>query len=1075
MKRVVSLLCVLALCLSLLTVTALADDNVPYRDATGTMQTCPTATAVTSSLTVWGSEDAPTWYVVNGKVTINSRITVTGDVHLILADGCDFEAKYYGIDVSSGNSLTIYGQEQGTGKLRTQGSGSGAAGIGGNNTTAAHGNITINGGIIEARGGSDSAGIGGGYNFGQGKINGKIIINDGTVFAQGSNNAAGIGGGYCNQASSGNIVINGGTVTANGGSGAAGIGAGNSNKVNHGRAIIIGGDADVTANGGSGAAGIGGGRGYGTSKSIKSITIQGRATVKANGGEEGAGIGSAYATPFDASILIRGNAKVTANGGSAEDSGSIYGGAGIGSGGYGSISGEITIEGGQVTATGGTGKKKAKDSGAGIGTGGYGKESGGIFITGGTVTAKGGSATAAGIGSGSTGKDVTFATSKDDVTGNAVIYASSISDNKDTSAWSGIIFQGKEGFVYGDVSLDKAAMVRRGYTLTVPQSSKLTIPEGKKLTVRENAKLIVAQGAELINNGILANEGTLTVEGTLTGNAPTDSVASYTSATGAITYYQTLDAALTAANTAQGGTVELVTADPQDLTTAVGENVTLSVPNGTTLTVDLTGAGAPAPLQSKGRLVVAAGGALSDGAGAMIGGKDALIQLTAGQVVIDNLNVTAQGGSLDLTFEKAQANVTGYWTLALSSLHTHVTVDADSTLTVTDQELRVANDCTLTNDGQILVDSLMSVSSSGQVNGAGVITVNSNGVLEVNKSTTSVGTLANEVSNSGVVVWNGDNSDSLTGTITLASGSKVYSQANLFKKLVNAGALANKTYENETFTYAWGYYVPTPDTAPNTYAVVIDDTTHGTVNVAPNRAAEGKTVTLEVIPDQGYVLKSLTVTDADGKSLKLTQVSDSRYTFEMPGSAVTVEAVFAPKGLPFTDVSGHWALDAITYVYEHGMMNGISTTKFGPDVDLTRGMLVTILYRLENEPAAGSCPFSDVAKNAYYADPIAWAAAHEIVTGYSETSFGPNDPLTREQLATMLYRYAQYKGYDVSVGEDTNILSYKDFDEIHTYAIPAMQWACGAGILQGSSGALHPTATATRAQVATILMRYCEQ
>ena len=153
----------------------------------------------------------------------------------------------------------------------------------------------------------------------------------------------------------------------------------------------------------------------------------------------------------------------------------------------------------------------------------------------------------------------------------------------------------------------------------------------------------------------------------------------------------------------------------------------------------------------------------------------------------------------------------------------------------------------------------------------------------------------------------------------------------------------------------------------------------------------------------------------------------------------------------------------------------IDGTKFSPDVDLTRGMLVTILYRLENEPATGSCPFSDVAKNAYYADPIAWAAAHEIVTGYSDTTFGPDDSLTREQLATILYRYAQYKGYDVSVGEDTNILSYKDFDEIHTYAIPAMQWACGAGILQGSSGALHPTATATRAQVATILMRYCEQ
>jgi hypothetical protein len=138
-------------------------------------------------------------------------------------------------------------------------------------------------------------------------------------------------------------------------------------------------------------------------------------------------------------------------------------------------------------------------------------------------------------------------------------------------------------------------------------------------------------------------------------------------------------------------------------------------------------------------------------------------------------------------------------------------------------------------------------------------------------------------------------------------------------------------------------------------------------------------------------------------------------------------------------------------------------------------MIVTVLYRLEGMPAvSGANPFDDVAPGMWYTDAVIWAVQNGIVTGYNDNTFGTDDSVTREQLVTILYRYAKYKGYDVSVGEDTNILSYLDAFEISEYAIPAMQWACGAGIIEGSAGNLMPAANATRAQVAAILMRFVQ-
>ena len=189
----------------------------------------------------------------------------------------------------------------------------------------------------------------------------------------------------------------------------------------------------------------------------------------------------------------------------------------------------------------------------------------------------------------------------------------------------------------------------------------------------------------------------------------------------------------------------------------------------------------------------------------------------------------------------------------------------------------------------------------------------------------------------------------------------------------------------------------------------------------------------------------------------------------------TVYAGWSTRELPFTDVGrGDWFFDDVRYVDETGLMNGVSATRFAPYGSTTRGMIVTILYRMEGQPAVSrGCPFTDVASGSYYERAITWAAANGIVTGHSSTIFAPDASITREQLAAILYRYAVYKGLDVSVGENTNILSYEDFASLSEYAIPAMQWACGAGVLYGFGGSLLPDAPANRLQAAAILHRFC--
>ena len=195
-----------------------------------------------------------------------------------------------------------------------------------------------------------------------------------------------------------------------------------------------------------------------------------------------------------------------------------------------------------------------------------------------------------------------------------------------------------------------------------------------------------------------------------------------------------------------------------------------------------------------------------------------------------------------------------------------------------------------------------------------------------------------------------------------------------------------------------------------------------------------------------------------------------------PGTPVTPARPAAPVGLPFTDVSGSdWFYNDVRYVYEKGIMDGTGADRFSPNAPLTRAMIVTILYRMAGSPSvSGSSDFTDVAAGKWFAKAVAWAAANGIVNGYGSGLFGPNDPVTREQLAAILYRYAVYGGM-TAVTLEENLGSFADTAQLSAYAIQAMNWAVGQGLINGSGSNLVPKAQATRAQVAAIIHRYLER
>lgn len=176
--------------------------------------------------------------------------------------------------------------------------------------------------------------------------------------------------------------------------------------------------------------------------------------------------------------------------------------------------------------------------------------------------------------------------------------------------------------------------------------------------------------------------------------------------------------------------------------------------------------------------------------------------------------------------------------------------------------------------------------------------------------------------------------------------------------------------------------------------------------------------------------------------------------------------------LPFSDVNERdWFHGAVGYVYARGMMRGLTENRFAPYDVTDRAMIVTILHRLEESPAALPAGFTDVGQGQYYAGPVAWASASGVVTGYEDATFRPAAAVTREQLAAILYRYAGYKGLDVSARGDLG--QFSDAWAVSLYAADAMSWAVASGLINGTDGRLDPGGAASRAQVAAIFQRFC--
>ena len=313
------------------------------------------------------------------------------------------------------------------------------------------------------------------------------------------------------------------------------------------------------------------------------------------------------------------------------------------------------------------------------------------------------------------------------------------------------------------------------------------------------------------------------------------------------------------------------------------------------------------------------------------------------------------------------------------------------------------------------------------------------------------------------------------GTIEIVGGTSPYTgTANktfTVSNKTNAEITVNgqKIAKDKSYTFK---YTPSSSSSggsssgKTTYKVTTSAVNNGGVNASPSNAEKGATITITLSPDKGYKLDKLTVTDGSGKSVSTVKKSDTVYTFTMPASAVTVGVSYAkadetPSKTTFNDVSANdWFASAVDYVTGKGMMNGTAANTFSPKANTTRGMLMTVLARHAGEDTTGG--------SVWYEKGMNWAKANGVSDGTN-----PQVNITREQLAAMLYRYAQNKKYDVSGAKSLD--GYTDAQSVSSYAVPALQWANAAGVVNGKSGSkLDPKGYATRAEVAAMLMRFCE-
>ena len=607
----------------------------------------------------------------------------------------------------------------------------------------------------------------------------------------------------------------------------------------------------------------------------------------------------------------------------------------------------------------------------------------------------------------------------------------------------GIVFDGSAGTVYGNVTLDKSLTINEGETLTVPDGSSLNC------------------NGNLTNNGtILASGGTVT--GKLKGSANDIQTPSITAQPTGQTV--TEGSAAMFSVTASAGDSETLTYQWQQSTDNGGswaniESATSAKYTTEATTTSMSGNQYRCVVTGSGVSVISAPATLTVNAAATtITTQPSNVTVTEGETA--TFSVTATGSNLTYQWQQstdgsAWANISG----ATSSSYTTqaATMDMDGwqyRCVVTD-----GNSNGVTSQAATLTVTAATVSVTG------VSLDKTELSLTVGDTETLTATVAPDNATDKTVTWTSSNSTVATvdqnGVVTaVARGTAVITAT----AADGSGASASCTV---TVTRP---YIPPAN--PN-YKITLEATQGGTVTADPTAAKAGATVTLTPVPDRGYQVGTVAVTDRFGDAVAVTEQADGTYTFTMPNGQVTVTVTFEQAPLPFPDVTeGDWFYDAVRYAYETGLMDGVEDNLFAPNSETTRAQLVTILYRLAGEPEpGGDSGFSDVAAGIWYTDAVAWAAENGIVNGVSDTEFAPGDDITREQLAAILYRYAAYQGYDVSQRADLS--GFGDASSIRPYAQEALSWASAQGLVLGfEDGSLRPQGTASRAQIAAVLMRF---
>ena len=417
---------------------------------------------------------------------------------------------------------------------------------------------------------------------------------------------------------------------------------------------------------------------------------------------------------------------------------------------------------------------------------------------------------------------------------------------------------------------------------------------------------------------------------------------------------------------------------------------------------------------------------------------------------------SVNGGWAGIVYEGNKGTVNGNYALCSAA----ATINAGDTLTIPEGAV-LMNNITLTNNGTLIIEDMDSIAGSGSIVGG------TNIILDPGAAMLEISTPDNAVF---------DGSTDYAQQVSLGLKDKIVIQGAEFsfdasawtRRITRNGEVVSSavsdgvyivTYSRDGATIGPVSFSVTrielPDTI--TYPIEVVSTEHGSVSASVNWAEAGSKVTLTVTPDDGWKLDSLSATDAKGGKLSLTDLGGGKYSFTMPSAKVTVKAVFTSgAALVFSDVpAGSWYYDAVAYVSENGLMNGVDAGTFDPNGTLTRAMVWTILARLEGVDTEGGA--------SWYAKAQAWA----METGVSDGE-DPTGAITREQLVTMLWRYSGAPGVEL-------LLTASDAGKISSWAMDAMRWAVSEGIIEGDeTGAVNPTGSATRAEAAAIFMRFAE-